>query len=1036
MTVRRSRGSVSSGAAPTAVARRPTISASSIMPRTKRTGVTPWANGVARSRARSSTPWRHPGRAHPERGRLRRPRSLLLVAHLRDEIVLEQWHAEPAPRELAAQRLDEQAAARTTARQHDLPVDPRAADGLRRQPGNGEGSPHEADAVLEELTDELRDPAGAERTPEVPRVLVEQAMRDERDTAAALIAQPRLKLAERHGHDAPLAGAAVGKTGTSSWPLGMGPTLLPALDPGIGRNRQSATGELPSTPGALAVRRGGIRDFHRRAAADTDEPPAVRGDPRWVTTSSASRARISLRTVARRVVESRAEILAGVAVVAIAAGFVLHLAGAPAAGHQVWRAAVALLAVELAFEVGRTVIVDHHLGVDTIALVAMVGALALGEELAGAVIGLMFTGGAALETVASRRARRELTQLVQRAPRVAQLRVDGGIDEVPVDRVQPGDVVLVRAGEVVPVDGTVVSEEAVVDTSTLTGEPLPVTLRTGMAAMSGTANAGAPFDVRADRPAAESAYAALVRLLEEQAQAQRAPFVRMADRYAGIFLPVTLVVASLAWALSGDPVRGLAVVVVATPCPLILAAPIALVSGLSRAARSGIIVKGAGAIELLGEARTVLFDKTGTLTVGTPEVREVVTLDGLAVGEVLRLAASVDRMSAHVLGEALVRAARESALDLGLPSDVAEEPGQGIVGTLDGHRVVVGSRAFLRSQGYDSDAVVGASLAVGRGSGEAHVLVGVDGHPAGVIVMADELRPDADRIVDRLRAERVRHVAMVSGDRRSAAERIGAVIGVDRVYADQSPEDKLEVVRALRDDPKLSPVIMVGDGVNDAPALALADVGIAMGAAGATVSSETADAVITVDRVDRVADAVHIGRRALSIARQSVLAGMGLQHRRHGRRRRRLPAAGRRRPVPGGHRPRRDPQCPARPQWVSPLTGRGAALAPGARAAAATPRQIDSRLAVLSRYAAAPASRPAATSGSSSNAETDTKTIDEPVEGSARDALVASVECRGPAVIAVGGRGFGGFHGQVLGGTGRWLANLAPCPVLVSRSPP
>ena len=574
-------------------------------------------------------------------------------------------------------------------------------------------------------------------------------------------------------------------------------------------------------------------------------------------------------------VESRAEILAGVAVVAIAAGFALHLAGAPAAGHQVWRAAVALLAVELAFEVGRTVIVDHHLGVDTIALVAMVGALALGEELAGAVIGLMFTGGAALETVASRRARRELTQLVERAPRVAQLRVDGGIEEVPIDRVQPGDVVLVRAGEVVPVDGTVASEEAVVDTSTLTGEPLPVTLRTGMAAMSGTANAGAPFDVRADRPAAESAYAALVRLVE-QAQAQRAPFVRMADRYAGIFLPVTLVVASLAWALSGDPVRGLAVVVVATPCPLILAAPIALVSGLSRAARSGIIVKGAGTIELLGEARTVLFDKTGTLTVGTPEVREVVTLDGLAVGEVLRLAASVDRMSAHVLGEALVRAARESALDLGLPSDVTEEPGQGIVGTLDGHRVVVGSRAFLRSQGYDSDAVVGASLAVGRGSGEAHVMVGVDGHPAGVIVMADELRPDADRIVDRLRAEGVRHVAMVSGDRRSVAERIGTVIGVDRVYADQSPEDKLGVVRALRDDPKLSPVIMVGDGVNDAPALALADVGIAMGAAGATVSSETADAVITVDRVDRVADAVHIGRRALSIARQSVLAGMGL----------------------------------------------------------------------------------------------------------------------------------------------------------------
>jgi cation transport ATPase len=251
-------------------------------------------------------------------------------------------------------------------------------------------------------------------------------------------------------------------------------------------------------------------------------------------------------------------------------------------------------------------------------------------------------------------------------------------------------------------------------------------------------------------------------------------------------------------------------------------------------------------------------------------------LDGLPAAEVLRLAASVDRLSAHVLGEALVRAAEESSLTLAMPADVDEQPGQGIAGTVAGRRVAVGSRAFLRAQGYDQDAVAGASLATGRGSGEALVLVGVDGRPAGVIVMADELRPDAHRIVSRLRGEGVRHVAMVSGDRASVARRVGAALGVDRVYAEQSPEDKLGVARALRDDPALSPVIMVGDGVNDAPALAIADVGIAMGAAGATVSSETADAVITVDRVDRVADAVHTGRRALHIARQSVLAGMGL----------------------------------------------------------------------------------------------------------------------------------------------------------------
>ncbi len=583
----------------------------------------------------------------------------------------------------------------------------------------------------------------------------------------------------------------------------------------------------------------------------------------------------SARRLARWLVEHRAQLLAAVAAAAIACGGVLHLAGAADAGDQVWRAAVALLAAELAFEVARTVIVDRHLGVDTIALLAMIGALALGEELAGAVIGLMFSGGAALEAVASHRARRELTRLIERAPRTAQLHAHGALREVPVDAVAAGDVVLVRTGEVIPVDGVVVSAEAVVDTSTLTGEPLPVAVRRGMPVMSGTANAGSPFDVRADRPAADSAYSALVRLVEG-AQAQRAPFVRLADRYAGIFLPITVAVAGLAWAFSGDAVRGLAVVVVATPCPLILAAPIALVSGLSRAARRGVIVKGAGAIETLGEARTVLLDKTGTLTVGTPDVEHVVALGRRTPAEVLRLAASVDRLSAHVLGAALARAAQVAELPLDEPSEVSEQPGQGIAGSVDGHRVAVGSRAFLRSAGYDPGEVLGASQATGHGSGEAHVLVGVDGAIDGVIVMADELRPDAERLVSRLRAEGVRHVAMLSGDRTSVAERIGRQAGVDRVYAEQSPEEKLDIVRGLRADPGRRPVVMVGDGINDAPALALADLGIAMGAAGATVSSATADAVITVDRIDRVADAVHIGRRALHIARQSVIVGMGL----------------------------------------------------------------------------------------------------------------------------------------------------------------
>ena len=579
--------------------------------------------------------------------------------------------------------------------------------------------------------------------------------------------------------------------------------------------------------------------------------------------------------VLRNLAEHRARVLAALALLAIVAGGSLHLVGAGRTGDEVWAAAVALLAAELAFEVGRTIVVDGHMGVDTIALVAMVGSLALGQELAGVVVGLMFSGGAALEDFASTRARRELTALIQRAPRVAQLRVGDGLEQVPVERVAVGDVVVVRTGEVVPVDGTVTGGEAVVDTSTLSGEALPVTLSTGMKVLSGTANAGAPFEVRAERPAAESAYAALVRLVE-QAQVQRAPLVRLADRYAAFFLPATLIAAGAAWAGSGDAVRALAVVVVATPCPLILAAPIALVCGLSRAARIGVIVKGAGAIETLGQARTVLFDKTGTLTVGTPDVRDVVTRGTLEAAEVLRLAASLDRLSAHVLGDALVAAAAEADLAISTPTDVHEQPGQGIAGTVDGHTVAVGSRAFARAVGVPADEVASATLLSGHGSGEAHVLVAVDGHIAGVIVMADELRPDAHHIVERLRREGVRHIAMVSGDRRSVAERIGRELGVDRVYSEQSPEDKLDVVARLRADRNLAPVIMVGDGINDAPALALADLGIAMGVAGATVSSQTADAVITVDRIDRVADAVHTGRRSLFIARQSVLTGMGL----------------------------------------------------------------------------------------------------------------------------------------------------------------
>lgn len=567
--------------------------------------------------------------------------------------------------------------------------------------------------------------------------------------------------------------------------------------------------------------------------------------------------------------------LAATILVALASGIAFWAAGYDGAAHVVWAVATVAVGVPLALGVARSLL-RGDVGVDLIALVSIVGALVLGEYLAGAIIALMLSGGNALEAYAQGRAGRELRMLVDRAPRIGHRRDGDAIVEVPVGELETGDVVVVRAGDVIPADGVVApGHEAVVDTAALTGEPLPVTVQPGLPVLSGTANAGESFDLVLTRPAAESAYSAVVRLVRDAAE-QRAPFVRMADRYALVFLALTSALAGVAWAASGDPVRALAVFVVATPCPLILAAPIAFVAGLSRAARRGIIVKGGGAIENLAGARTVLLDKTGTITTGQPEIERVVAYDDLGPDEVLRLAASLDQNSAHVLAEAIVHGAESRGIALVPPAATKESPGQGIGGTVDGHEILLGSSHWLETQGYAQAREVARALDGRSGIGHASVLAVVDGRLVGAIVMADHIRPESAGLADSLRAAGIRHVALVSGDRAEVAEEVGRVVGVDRVYAEQRPQDKLDVVRAIRSQASLRPVMMVGDGINDAPALALADVGIAMGAQGATISSETADVVVTVDRIDRIVDAILIGRRSFSIARQSVVFGLGL----------------------------------------------------------------------------------------------------------------------------------------------------------------
>ena len=567
-------------------------------------------------------------------------------------------------------------------------------------------------------------------------------------------------------------------------------------------------------------------------------------------------------------------VIAAFSLALISVGGAFAITDNSSVADRIWAVAIVVSIIPLTFTTVRSLL-KGEIGVDIIALLAMAGALALGEYLAGAVIALMMSGGGALEAYADQRARRELTLLLERAPQVANRYRADVIEKVDVDRVEVGDLVLVRTGEVIPIDGSIESDGAMLDESTLTGESLPASRQRHEPARSGVVNAGVPFDLRATHRAEDSTYSALVSIVRA-AELERPPFTRMADRYAVYFLTFTLIVCAVAWLVSGNPVRALAVLVVATPCPLILAAPIALVAGLSRAANRGVIVKGGSAIEQLADARTVLLDKTGTFTLGTPEIESVKTLSGIDPDELLRLAASLEQASAHVLAEAIVRQVVIRGIRLEFPSRVEEKPGGGIDGYVGAHRVTIGSRNYLNSVGIPVDGEDLDKLEVESGLGQARIAVATNGALAGMILMADRLRDDTPSLVRDLHGAGLTEVAMLTGDRADIAEEVGKLAGLDRIYADKSPEDKLDVVLSYRRHPETRPVVMVGDGVNDAPAIAAADVGIAMGAAGATVSSQTADAVIVVNRIDRLLDVLNISRRTMRIARQSVLAGMGL----------------------------------------------------------------------------------------------------------------------------------------------------------------
>ena len=558
--------------------------------------------------------------------------------------------------------------------------------------------------------------------------------------------------------------------------------------------------------------------------------------------------------------------LLALAVAGLVIGLAAQFSGSPELALIVWTIGVVPVLLALAWEIVAS-LRRGEVGLDIVAALSMTAALVTGEALAAAVVAVMYSGGTFLESFAEGRARREMQQLLARVPRTATRHKDGRLEELPLDAIVPGDQLLIRQGDIVPVDGTVQSQSAFVDASALTGEALPVRLHHGDAAMSGSTNAGDAFDLVATHRAAESTYAGIVRLVEA-AQKSRAPMARLADRWSLGFLAVTVAIAGAAWALTGDPIRAVAVLVVATPCPLILAVPVALVAGLSRAAHFGVLVKGAAALEIMAKIRTLVMDKTGTLTDGRPQIVSIDRRLPMSDDDLVRVTAALDQASKHPVAQAIVAEANKRGLSLTAPTDVVELPGEGVEGTVEGRHVIVGGHDFVAGrlgQGSDPTSALAAGSVI--------VSVAIDGQLAGHLVMSDPLRADAKPVIEALRRVGVTRIMLATGDREAVATQITAGLGLDEVRAGLTPDQKVQLVLSARNN---GAVMMVGDGVNDAPALAAADIGVAMGARGAAASAEAADVVLLVDELSRLVSGIEIAQRTRAIAAESVIVGLGL----------------------------------------------------------------------------------------------------------------------------------------------------------------
>jgi heavy metal translocating P-type ATPase len=536
--------------------------------------------------------------------------------------------------------------------------------------------------------------------------------------------------------------------------------------------------------------------------------------------------------------------------------------------RSIWLAGLLLLGLPL---IWRTVVnlVRGRFAADVVATLAIVAALVLGQPLAGLVIVLMQTGGEALERFAAGRASRAVAQLEAEAPRTAhRVERDRTVD-IPVDQIAIGDRLLVRPGEMIPCDGVVRSGTSSVDTARVTGEPLPRAAGSGTPLTSGMINLEGPLELEATATAATSLYHQIVELVRT-AEASKAPIQRLADRAAVWFTPATIAVCLVTYLASTDPLRVLAVLVVATPCPLLLAAPVAMLGGINRAARHQIIVRHGGALESLARADIAVFDKTGTLTLGHPAVDRVTPLPPFTELDLLRLAGAVEAGSGHLLARTLTEAAEARVGKLPPAADVVESAGRGVTGEVEGRRVTIGALTLIAEWEREAAPVLerledGASL---------RAYVAIDHQPAGTVSYADRIRPTAAPAIRGLRQLGFDQVTILSGDRAANATAAGKPLGITQAVGDLRPQDKVAYVARLGKQGRR--VLMVGDGANDAPALTAASVGVALAAHGGGISAEAADVVLLADDLTRVPEAVAIARHTMKIARQSIGVGLGL----------------------------------------------------------------------------------------------------------------------------------------------------------------